>query len=749
MICKEMFTPLKQGLVLIVLAVCTLLLSCNKKFEQYYERPATLELPIYQQLEQKGNFTNLLKAIDKAGYKQTLSTAGYWTIFAPHDSAFTVYLKQNNISNVEALDSTACRKIVTYCLVYNAFKQDRISDFQSNLGWVENTSFKRRTASYTGVYDAVNLQGTKIKAIASNRNNAGSFFYIDADNNNKYIPIFETGFMAGKSISAFDYNYFYPSSTYSGFNVADAKVVQKDIAAENGVIHVVDRVITTLPSLDQYIGSNPNFSEFKKILDKFLVQYVLNPTVTQNYASVTGNAVDVFTKVYNANLAFSPNNENFLKQQDNDGQADTYTMFIPENAALLNYINTVLLEFYTKLEDLPINVLYDFINAHMWRTAVWPSKFSSTFNALGEEARFNAGTDITDKKILSNGILYGTTKVQEANVFSSVYGKAYLNPDYSMMSSLLNLDLKYQISNISQKYTLFLISNAAFNAAGYFADPTVSNNINEQWRYTPPGGGAVLTGSSALVRLQRILNMHVIPGRDITSLATPGVGQSYAGEFLKFDANKIVAAGNVDAATTATVLNKKTAKNGTVYYLDRILEFSEKTIGKHIELLGTATTSPYNYYWQFLKNSPIFNTTTGEIIQIASGTFYTFFVPSNQAILAAVNAGLLPGTGTAPNKVPNFTSALPADRELVANFIYYHILNKKNIATDGVESGTFETLFKFANGDPSTIFVNNSAPNNIILNDMKSRIANVTVASSNNLSTRCTIHLIDNYLRFN
>lgn len=83
--------------------------------------------------------------------------------------------------------------------------------------------------------------------------------------------------MTGKSLTATDYNYFYPTSTYTGFNVADiAKVVLKDIPAENGVIHVVDRVITSLPSLDQYIGSNPNYSEFKKILDKFLVQYVIN-----------------------------------------------------------------------------------------------------------------------------------------------------------------------------------------------------------------------------------------------------------------------------------------------------------------------------------------------------------------------------------------------------------------------------------------------------------------------------------------
>ena len=133
--------------------------------------------------------------------------------------------------------------------------------------------------------------------------------------------------------------------------------------------------------------------------------------------------------MYNSNLAFSPNNENFLKLQDNDGQADSYSMFVPQNAALTSYINTVLLEHYPTLESLPINVIYDFVNAHMWRTAVWPSKFASTFNAVGEEARFNPATDVVDKKILSNGIFYGTNKVQEANVFSSVYGKAYLDPN--------------------------------------------------------------------------------------------------------------------------------------------------------------------------------------------------------------------------------------------------------------------------------------------------------------------------------
>ena len=124
-------------------------------------------------------------------------------------------------------------------------------------------------------------------------------------------------------------------------------------------------------------------------------------------------------------------------------------------------------------------------------------------------------------------------------------------------------------------------------------------------------------------------------------------------------------------------------------------------------------------------------------------------MPNNAAILKAVNDGLLPGTGTAPNKVPNFAPTAPLDIQKVAQFIQYHILNKKSVATDGNESGSYETLLRKNNGDPTTIFVSNSAPGIMRLTDMNNEYGNVILANSNYLSNRCVIHLIDNYLKFN
>ena len=110
-----------------IVLLCSLAFTaCRKQaWDDFYGRPDNLPDPIYQTLAAKNNFKHLLAVIDKSGYKTTLSGAGYWTLFAPHDSAFTVYFKEKGVSGPDQLDSNTCRQIVTYCLVYNAFKKKK------------------------------------------------------------------------------------------------------------------------------------------------------------------------------------------------------------------------------------------------------------------------------------------------------------------------------------------------------------------------------------------------------------------------------------------------------------------------------------------------------------------------------------------------------------------------------------------------------------------------------------------------
>lgn len=737
-----------------ILAALIILSGCKKNFNDYYERPANLEPPIYQVLEAKGNFKSILAAIDKAGYKPILGAAGYWTFFAPHDSAFQIYLTSRNLSSVNDLDSAACRQIVTYSLVYNAFRKERLDDYQSATGWVPSTAFKRRTANYTFVYSGTDTGGNPIKVVAANRNGTT---YADADNNNKYIPYFTSDFFTGKNLSIGDYTYFYPGSKFTGFNVVDAVVTEEDIPAENGVIHVVNKVITALPSIDQYLEGKPEYSLFKSLFDKFLVQYVVNQSVSRRYQIISGSSDNVYTKFYSApagTLAFALNNENYLFG-GNDAQTETYTIFAPTNTALDQYIKNVLLENYppnSTLQSVPISIVYDFVNAHLWQKAVWPSKFSTTTNFLGEEARFDPATDITDKKILSNGIFYGTNKVQEANVFTSVFGRAYLDPKYSMMTKLLNYELRPVVSDVGRDFTIFMISDAMLNAAGFFHDASVSNDIYEQYRFIPPTGSTIpaSTGATTRNRLLRILNLHVVPRRILTNLAAEGSAMTAGGEYIGFKNNTVFGSGNVDANQVVTVSSNKTSKNGRVYYIDKILNFSENLVGAHIEKLGTtptAATSQYNYFWEFLKGSTIWNNTTKEITGVANGTFFTLFIPNNASIMNAVKDGLLPGNTT--TGVPVFAQASQTNlqREQVVRFIYHHFLDKRTVAADGEESGSIPTLLKTNLGDPINVFVNN-APGSLVLTDMTNRTANVISAPSTYIGNRIVIHLINNYLKY-
>jgi uncharacterized surface protein with fasciclin (FAS1) repeats len=325
-----------------------------------------------------------------------------------------------------------------------------------------------------------------------------------------------------------------------------------------------------------------------------------------------------------------------------------------------------------------------------------------------------------------------------------VYAKAYLNPNYSIMTRLLNLDLRPTILNPKFKYTVFMMSDEALKTAGYDYD-----GAKNEWGYTAPGTTIRTVGDVNRNNLLRMVATSVIatPNNELNDLNKAGIIDASNGEYIKFGQNKVTSAGLADISKSLSILGSKTATNGIVYYTDGLLNFTALNIGKHIETLGTATTAPSNYFWQYLKNSAnMYNATTGEILGTASGSFYTVFIPDNKAIQEAVNAGVLPGTGTGAVKTPNFNPTTNDDKLKVINFISYHILNKKTVIPDGKESGSMETLLKDATGDGIRVTVI-SAPGSMQITDRNSRRASVVINNSNNLSNRTVIHLIDNYFQ--
>jgi len=747
-----------------IFSIVILSSSCRKKeFDNYFGRPDTLAPPIYTQLQTRGNFTGILALIDKAGFKTTLGTAGYWTFFAPNDAAIQDYLKTNNISSVANIDSVTAAGIVTYCLLPNAYRKADLSSFQTSKGPQLNDSYRRRTFYYDFTYKDPAHSGV---VVANNRNGA----YVANDNNNKYIPYFIDSYFNVFGLSASDYNAFYPSSVYSGFNVAGAKVVTADIRAENGIIHEIDKVIKPLPNIEQYITNNPQYSEFRKLLDKVAI-YTYSPALTHRYNVLTGKPDSVFIKSYPSTvgtaLAFAPNNESYLNVTQTDAQEQAWSIAIPTNTALLAWEKTILVNYYS-FSNAPATVLTDLINSYMWNITVWPKSLLTTKNAEVQYPTFAAG-DVIDKQMLSNGNFYGTAVTHQADVFRTVYGKVYLDPKYNLMFRIYGQsDLKVSTSTPSFLYTVFMMSDIECNKLGYSF-----NTDQGQWSYLDP---TTPTGTPTLSltqdRLTRIADISVVntPNGEFNDLSGTGIGETYDGEYVKFINNKVYCSGNVVDGTSVTIDSSKTAFNGKVYYTKGLLHFAEnsETLAKSLNRLANSTdptvSARFSYFYQYLTGSsalyaPTFDgtgaVTSENIIGVPVGTFYTAFIPTNAAITAAVKAGILPGNTT--TGAPTFASGsqTTAQQQAVANFILYHIVVKNTIAEDGKKAGTYSTLLNDVQGNPvpvSVFYSNPAVPSTMQVRDshfVSGTGALVDINGSNNLANRALIHSINQVLNFN
>jgi uncharacterized surface protein with fasciclin (FAS1) repeats len=752
-----------------LLCILIIISGCRKKaFDNYYDRPASLQPPIYQVLQARGNFTTLLAIIDRSGYKQALSGAGYWTFFASNDAAFQKYFAANNTS-LAKIDSVTARKLVTYCLVFNAFQTNHLADYQSGAGWVPNSAYKRRTAYYDGFQFGAGPNGANGVFVSENRD-FGNYLY--GDNNNKYIPYFYSSFMAAAGLSAADYNYFFPSSTYTGFNVANAAVVNKDILAENGVIHEIDQVVTALPNVEQKLASNSQYSTFKAIYDLFLTSYLLDASYTRQYNTVTGKTDNVYVKKYAPALSYAPGNENYLKVEDNDGQRDGYTMFAPTNDVLTTYLNNVILEFYvpdatqrtatnlnTNLAVLPINIITDFMNAHMFGTTVWPSKFATTSNATGEPPRFDPASNVIDKQFCSNGLFYGVNQVQQANVFSTVYARAYLDPAYSIMTRLLDLTVKAQVTAPGLKYTVFMMSDATLRSLGYDYSTASSS-------FTQTVNGVTTSGGTPQAALQRILNLNIVPtpNGELNDLSGDGIAESNGGEYIRWHNNTVSSGATVEQNKILTVTGSRTYSNGKIYYLSGgLLDAPTKKVAADILANAGTPTAPYYDFYQYLINSNAYDAVGGEILGLQLGANYTVFIPTQAAMKRAVVEGYLPGTTAGTGAAKTFVSfnykpTLSTDKDLVSAFIFYHILNGIAIAPDGkkgVNGVSFPTMLKNITGDALTVATFNQ-PGNLRIEDSQARFANLIPpnnnsyfpATSNYLGNHALLHQIDNYLRY-
>ncbi len=206
------------------------------------------------------DLSSLVAALNRAGLTNVFTGTTQYTVFAPTNAAFAKFLSDNGFANLEAVPVDVLKQVLSYHVVAGEVKS---------------------TALTTGYVKTLAEFGTTKSQL--------SLFV----------------------------------NTASGVTLSnDVKVTTADVDANNGVVHIVDKVIA-LPSVVTLATSNPNFSTLVSALTRsdLGVDYV---------ALLAGTANSPFT-------VFAPTNDAFAKLLTELGLANLAAIPAATLNAVLQY----------------------------------------------------------------------------------------------------------------------------------------------------------------------------------------------------------------------------------------------------------------------------------------------------------------------------------------------------------------------------------------------------------------------------
>ena len=699
------------------LTIMLLFTGCNDK-DEYYERPSWLEPPIYEVLAEKGNFTLYLQAVDRTLYSAVLKRAGNYTVFAPNDDAFRRFLSEKGYTSIDEVPVEELAKVVGYSMVFNKFESVHLGDVIENKVWVEGASIKKRSSYYKTLYkEEINGQEQWVVDSPADVTAVVTPY--------KYLPIFTQSYFSQNVLNAHDYESFYPESGFVGLNVGTGRILNKDMYAENGIIHEVDAVNYPLENLDEMLRHD-NHKAFRNVLESkvedtyMFMDYLLGKDAVEVYKKLypDRNITGVYCKTY-VNLPFILNNEDYKGKETATTEQQGYTLLVPSNEAVNLFVESLIRRAEVeKISDLSLETLAYFLKAHMVDGIVWPSSFSTSMNENGEylngEGPKGPLFDVCVSKstFASNGVLYDVPSVIKSKYFNTVYSEILLN---KACRDLVNVAYTTYFTNdwvteltkspltgfTDENYCLLLPSDELLADDGYMYD-----NVNKKFL----NADATAAGVSVDDRLKRLLRMCIIKRtaeqtelkdfRGSPELGYDGYGfavNAY-GDMLRFKDNKIQGMGNIldNVEVEVEELTDFSYNNGRVFKINKLLQYSPRETvsgadgwkdGTVYEAITdyTAANSGSQLFKKYLDK--IYGSTSPSFIK--ASTFYTVLIPTDEAINKAV----------AEKKIP----ALPAgttefsleEKTLVERFLKLCFLSGSVVADDGasyIEPGRNESV---------------------------------------------------------
>lgn len=651
--------------------LCSLFIfSCEDKIEEHNKKQPWVGGNVWEVLsgeEMNGNYSIFLRAIELTGYRDIVEGKGVMTVMAPDNAAFTSYLQEHGYASVDEMQKNnpaELKTLVGFHLLYYVYNKGMMENFRpegEGAGDGDNEIldpgmyYKFRTRSGSPVTEEYDAETGKTRSV----------YHLE-----RLLPVFSYNFFSSKKIDAkSNYEFFYGNSSWTGadgFNVAEASVKQYELAASNGYIYVLDKVLEPGGTIYDELKSNPDYSDFMKVYNQFS-SYTYDERLSTMYGSSLG--VDsLFLHEHRKPLAPIALEWPTSNYQRLDSLAyRSYSVFAPTNKALSDFFNGYWKNSgYTDFNNLDMMVQQIFLNEFVYSgSVVFPEEIATgkVVNNSGMPYGFNPW-QVSYKKMCSNGSLYGLDEIEAPVLFGAVTGPAFSSKKYlDFLYTLQYSGILNSYASSKTEYTLLVPPNEVFEASvnGYeFVEEESGNSLvmlNDE--------GELATVPASVAK--RIVDTHTVLGEAV-SLNTAGGTQvvpvKAAFNFWFIKDGKITCSNyfnqvlDMDAADRESVFvpfkeitnEGKAWSNGKAYTYESdgkngLFEYEENTLGDRglqAHLAQSGGTSPYFRFSQLLKRAGVVNGNTLTFLSSRAAVF----IPTNEVIEQALKDKKIPGVET-------------------------------------------------------------------------------------------------------
>jgi uncharacterized surface protein with fasciclin (FAS1) repeats len=432
--------------MLLLVFLFSLLIGCEKWTEKdIYKRPEWLPGKLYTTVTVQDNLTMFAECLRLTELDKILDVSGSWSVFAPTDEAMKQYLSENHYASIADIPLDELEKITEFHVIQNPWSLEQLKSLGAD-GWrtgdnddSNSYAYKRETMLRNPVEKYWVKRANKKEMIVLDSTASDRYKRVFVQSR-KYVPIFYDDYFNINGLTFKDYS-FYFDREYEQGNVyyAGARIIQADILAENGFVHIIDRVVDHMLNAKELLDREMPDETYKLFLEMvywYYPDFEPNKTATYNQPEVRlGGLVDTLWDLNYSDLAFDLHNERITNI--NQTLVRHNGLIVPTDNAFREFIDGTLtfksgFPHWADHKSLPLDVVEFIISQNFNSSPIYPStkQYKSIFR---QESRFHQNEDdIIRKEFGSNCTFIGLNSYIPDRVFTSVTGPVFCRPTYSI-----------------------------------------------------------------------------------------------------------------------------------------------------------------------------------------------------------------------------------------------------------------------------------------------------------------------------